>query len=107
MKRFFFRIKALCIVGLYAFKNPDPFSIAILRDLGTLYERLWRIAENKDPEMFKIATSTMEGKENITLVSIWAGPGADADPWDRVRELREENERLKKEVAKLQEKRDQ
>lgn len=102
MKMFFRKIISSISYAYVAFKNPDIlFNESNLKMITGLFEFIMKVAEEKRPYATKIAMITTD-KEEHGIVSLWAGSGAGADPFDRIDELVKENQALKKEISRLE-----
>lgn len=111
VKRFFTRFTIGFQLFILGFRKSNVFTLSNFERMCELYEQVWKTASRGDPQMMKIATVHPEKNDEVLpLVSVWVGPGVDADPWDRVRELRKENEYLREQLRngdQLEETKDQ
>jgi hypothetical protein len=81
-------------IAWWAYKNPQTLNQSNFKLLSDLYILIMKVAEEDRHRMTHIAfVHPDEGEKQI--VSIWAGAGVGAEPLKRIRELLEENERLK------------
>lgn len=93
------RITNAIKIGWWAFKNPLTINSSNFKMLSDLLAMIFRVANKNENRMAKIAyIHPTEGEQEI--VSIWAGAGIAADPYDRITELISENRKLKIELAK-------
>lgn len=95
MKRIINSIK----IAWYGYKNPlvlTPSNFKMLCDLLTLILTV----SKEDKHMMTHIAAVHPDMEEHQIVSIWAGAGISAEPIKRIRELIEENDRLKSELAK-------
>jgi hypothetical protein len=82
-------------VAVWAFKNPRVFETTTFPMLASLLELILKVATEEKHLMTHIAyINPIDGKES-QIVSIWAGSGVAAEPTKRIKELLEENSRLK------------
>ena len=86
-------------IGYWAYSNPDVVSAGNFKMLGTLLELILKVANEHRPISTHLAF-IFPDKTEQAIVSLWAGPTLGADPILRIKELVEENNRLKMEVAK-------
>ena len=91
MKQLF---NAIAII-LLVFRKPNVFNVHTMRLLTELYQMIFDVASEGKPRMTRIAIILPEN-ERHDVVSLWAGPGHDASPDKRIRELLAENSALKK-----------
>lgn len=91
MKRIFNAIK----FGWGAFRNPETLNASNFKMLCMLFELILKVAKEDRHMMTHIAFIHPETQESHQIVSIWAGAGVGAEPTKRIKELLEENSRLK------------
>ena len=99
IQRFFRRVATGVKIGWWAFKNPKTLSASNFKMLSDLLALIFKVAQEDRHMMTHIAyVHPEEGEQQI--VSIWAGAGIGADPVKRVKELLDENAKLKIELSK-------
>ncbi len=99
LKEIYYRIANALKIGWRAIKNPTPLTLNYFTILSSLLELIMKVATDNKPLITHIAyIHPNEGEKNI--VSIWAGVGVSADPINRIKELLEENSRLRLELSK-------
>lgn len=97
--RFFRRVAAGIRIGWWAFRNPQTISESNFKMLSSLLCLIVKVAEEDKHMMTHIAyVHPDEGEKQI--VSIWAGAGIGADPVKRIKELLDENTKLKNQLSK-------
>lgn len=82
-------------LAYWAFKNPNTFRASNFEMLSTLFKLIMDVAQEDRHRMTHIAFIHPEDGTEHQIVSIWAGAGAAAEPTKRIKELLEENSRLK------------
>jgi len=81
--------------GWWAFQNPHVIQLSNMEVLTKLFALIMETASSHRHMTTKIAyIHPTEGDKEI--VSLWAGAGVAADPFKRIKELREENAELKR-----------
>lgn len=91
MKKIINRFKIM----LWAYRNPRVFETTTFTMLASLLELILKVATEEKHLMTHIAyLNPIDGKET-QIVSLWAGSGAAAEPTKRIKELLEENSKLK------------
>ncbi len=99
IRRFFGRVATGVKIGWWAFKNPKTLSASNFKMLSDLLALIFKVAQEDRHMMTHIAyVHPEEGEQQI--VSIWAGAGMGADPVKRIKELLDENAKLKIELSK-------
>lgn len=99
IRRFFCRVATGVKIGWWAFKNPKTLSASNFKMLSDLLALIFKVAQEDRHMMTHIAyVHPEEGEQQI--VSIWAGAGMGADPVKRIKELLDENAKLKIELSK-------
>jgi hypothetical protein len=78
-------------------RKPGMFTVGTFTSLNTLMELLLKVADEGKPIMTKLAV--VVANEQHDLVTVWAGKGASADPYDRIVELRKEIDELKVQLS--------
>jgi hypothetical protein len=91
MKRFINALK----IAYFAYKNPRVFRQHTFKMLADLFELILKVSHEDRHMMTHIAFVHPEEGTEHQIVSIWAGAGAAAEPTKRIKELVEENSRLK------------
>lgn len=76
----------------FVVKKPDIFNKTIFISMTRLFEYILKVSIENRP----LSTYLLMGGERI--VSLWAYPGTSKTPIDRIAELLEENEKLKRMV---------
>lgn len=96
--RCFWRVWNAIKVGWWAFRNPDTLSPSNFKMISDLFGLIMKTATEDRHMMTHIAyIHPDEGEKQI--VSIWAGAGMGAEPTKRIKELLEENSRLKAQLS--------
>ena len=96
--RCFWRVWNGIKVGWWAFRNPDTLSPINFKMISDLFGLIMKVATEDKHRMTHIAyIHPTEGEKQI--VSIWAGAGIGAEPTKRIKELLEENSRLKAQIS--------
>jgi hypothetical protein len=101
MKNLWYSFIGACKLFVWAFRYPQILNDNNFRSLSQLFELILKVAIDDKPYMSKLAQVVAGDQHNI--VSIWAGPGCNADPTDRISELLKDNEKLRSEVFVLTE----
>lgn len=84
-------------IGIWAFKNPLTIQAKNFELLSGLMELILDVADEGKPRMAHISQVQLDGT-NKDIVSIWAGYGYAAEPLGRIKELLEENAKLKQKI---------
>jgi hypothetical protein len=84
-------------LGVWAVKNPDPLTGNMFEMLSKILSLLMQVATEDRPYMTEIII-TIDDDIKQPIVHIWAGNGASADPFKRIKELSEENIALREMV---------
>lgn len=92
---FFYRISGAIKFGWWYYKNPQTVSASNFKMLSDLLNLILKVASEDRHRMTQIAYIHPETGKDESIVSIWAGAGAAADPLKRITELLEENSRMK------------
>lgn len=82
-------------MGYFTYKNPRVFQQHTFKMLADLFELILKVSHEDRHMMTHIALIHPEDGTEHQIVSIWAGAGAAAEPTKRIKELIEENSRLK------------
>lgn len=82
----------------WALKNHKTFTESNFKMLSDLYQLIFKVAKESRHMMTKIAYIHPETGEENSIVTIWIGAGMTSDPYDRITELKNEIELLKKEA---------
>lgn len=90
MKNLYYRISNAFKIGLWAFRNPQTINDHNFRMLSDLLRLILKVAAESKPVMTKIGYIHPDSKEQNDIVTIWAGSGLGADPYDRITELKKE-----------------
>jgi hypothetical protein len=80
-------------------KKPDAFTVSVFESTAKLTELMMEVATKGEPIMTKLAIMVVNDQHD--LVTIWVGKGANANPYDRIIELRKECDALKEEISNL------
>ncbi len=94
------RFKNAIILGVWAFKNPQSLQPNNFKMLSQILELILKVGTENKPLMSKLCVIHPIDGMTMELVSIWAGPGIAACPTKRIKELVEENQKLKRELEK-------
>ena len=78
-------------------QQPRMATVGYFTSMASLMELLMQVADEGKPRMTKLAV--VVANEQHDLVTIWAGKGASADPYDRIVELRKEIDELKVQLS--------
>jgi len=97
MKKLRSRIRAMWLLVRIGWRKPGMFTVGTFTSLNTLMELLLKVADEGKPIMTKLAV--VVANEQHDLVTVWAGKGASADPYDRIVELRKEIDELKVQLS--------
>ncbi len=95
MKSNYWRIANAIKMGWWAFRNPQTIDATNFKMLSEVLKLILTVATESRPRMCKIASIHPNTKENQDIVSLWAGAGMGADPYDRITELKKEVELLR------------
>ena len=93
MNRLKLRIRTIILLLRIGWKQPGMFTVGTFASMSSLMEILLKVADKGEPMMTKLAV--IVANEQHDLVTIWAGKGANANPYDRIVALREECDELK------------
>src|SRR5574343_226357 len=93
MKRLVLRLRTIALLILIGWQQPGMFTVGTFQSMSKLMELLLKVANEATPTMTKIAV--VVANEQHDLVTVWAGKGASANPYDRIVQLREELDELK------------
>lgn len=99
MSTLIFRIVRGFQMGWMAFKQPLLFDKSNFTAMGKVFEIILKVGQERKPMMVHVAYMHPSNQEESDVVSIWAGSGVGANPIDRIKELSEENMKLKKLLA--------
>lgn len=97
MSKLKFRLQTMVMLIRLSWASPGLFTMGTFRSMSDLMTMILKVAEGGIPQMCKLATITCN--EQHDLVTIWAGSGANANPYDRIVELRNEIDELKRQLA--------
>lgn len=86
-------------MGWMAFKNPLLFDKSNFYAMGKILEIVLKVGAERKPMMVHVAYMHPSLHEESDVVSIWAGAGVGADPVKRIKELVQENDKLKRMLA--------
>ena len=95
MKNLYYRFSNALKIGFWAFRNPLSVNQINFKMLSDLLGLILKVSQESRPIMCKIACVHPETNESWDIVSIWAGAGLGANPYNRITELKEEIEILK------------
>jgi hypothetical protein len=99
MYKIFAILKNSVKVFFWSLKNPQALNHSNFKMVSDLLGLILKVAKEDKPYITHVAyVHPTEGEQNI--VSIWAGAGMGADPMKRIKELLEENNKLKIALAK-------
>jgi len=99
IRRFFGRVATGVKIGWWAFCNPQTLAANNFKMLSDLLQLILKVAQEDKHMVTHIAYVHPEEVEQ-QIVSIWAGAGIGADPIKRIKELLDENAKLKIELSK-------
>lgn len=100
MKRLALRIRTVALLIRIGWQRPGMFTVGTFQSMSKLMEILLKVANEGEPMMTKLAT--VIANEQHDLVTVWAGKGANANPYDRIVQLREEIDELKQHLKERQ-----
>jgi hypothetical protein len=80
---------------VWALQNPKTLNPQTFKLLGDLLGLIMKAATEHRHMMTHIAYVHPENEKKEEIVSIWAGAGANTSPTGRIKELKEENQKLK------------
>ena len=100
IKRFYIKLINAIKIAYFAFNNPRVFQIENFKMLTHLLKHILDVAIEKKPKMAKIGIIIGSNNDEST-VAVWAGSGIGADPYERIQELKHENELLTIQLAEL------
>lgn len=99
MYKIFAILKNSVKVFFWSLKNPEALNHRNFKMISDLLVLILKVANDGKPYIKHLAyVHPTEGEQEI--VSIWAGAGIGADPMKRIKELLEENNKLKAKLAK-------
>ena len=97
MKKTMMRIRAIGLLVWIGWTRPSMFTVGTFQSMSKLMEILLKVANEGTPMMTKLAV--IVATEQHDLVTVWAGKGANADPYDRIVELRNEIDALRVQLS--------
>ena len=97
MKKTMMRIRAIGLLVRIGWMQPGMITVGTFQSMSKLMEILLKVANEGTPMMTKLAV--VVANEQHDLVTVWAGKGANADPYDRIVELRNEIDALKVQLS--------
>lgn len=86
--------------GYWAYKNPQVLNGSNMKMLADLLGLILKVAKEEKPYMTHIGFIHPEDGSKHEIVSIWAGSGIGAEPTKRIKELLEENSKLRAELSR-------
>ena len=90
------RIKTIALLLRIGWQQPGMFTVGTFKSMKDLMEVILKVADKGEPMMTKLAVVIANKQHD--LVTIWAGKGANANPYDRIVALREEIDELKTQI---------
>mgnify|MGYP000929465517 CR=1 FL=1 len=97
MKKLSLRLQTTVMLVRLSWVAPGLFTMGTFKSMSDLMEIIIKVAAGKRPMMCKLATIICN--EQHDLVTIWAGSGANASPHDRIVELCNEIDELKRQLS--------
>ena len=97
MKKTMMRIRAIGLLVRIGWTQPGMFTVGTFQSMSKLMEILLKVANEGTPMMTKLAV--IVATEQHDLVTVWAGKGANADPYDRIVELHNEIDALRVQLS--------
>ena len=91
------RIRTIGLLVRIGWAQPGLFTVGTFQSMSHLMEVLLKVANEGRPMMTKLAV--VVANEQHDLVTIWAGKGANADPYERIVELCNEIDALKAQLS--------
>lgn len=91
------RLRAIGLLVRIGWAQPGMFTVGTFQSMSKLMEILLKVADEGTPMMTKLAV--IVATEQHDLVTVWAGKGANADPYDRIVELRNEIDALRVQLS--------
>lgn len=91
------RISAAFVCARIGWTHSGMFTVGMFKTMASLLELIMKVADEKRPRMTKLAI--VVANEAHDVVSIWAGPTSDSDPYRRIEELHRENAELRCRLA--------
>ena len=82
-------------LGRWGFQNPG--TVKHFNILSDIFRLIMKVAQEHRHMMTRVAQVHPDGEQE-EIVTIWAGAGINADPTERIKELMEENQKLKKQL---------
>lgn len=100
MRKLFLKISAAIAAAKVAFSHPDIMFTAHLRVMAALYENVIKVMAESRPVMFQVGV-VIPDEESRVIATVWVGAGANSSPTERIKELYEENQELKRRISAL------
>lgn len=99
MKIFISRFIKAAQMAWMAFKHPLLFDKGNFKAMGEILKIVLKVGAERRPMMVHVAYVHPSLNEDGDVVTIWAGAGVGANPAKRIKELAEENDKLKRLLA--------
>lgn len=100
MKKILWKISAAIAAAKIAFRQPDLMAEAHFRVMAGLYENVLKVMSESRPVMFQVCLIVPDDESRI-VATVWMGAGINSSPTERIRELYEENQELKRRLSGL------
>ena len=96
-KKMMMRFRSIALLIRIGWVQPGMFTVGTFKSMSTLMETLLKVANEGTPMMSRLAV--VIANEQHDVVTIWAGKGANADPYNRIVELRDEIDELRRQLS--------
>lgn len=94
MKEHYVKLKNAVKLGYWAYKNPQVIQKGNMQLIGSLFDLIGKTIKESKPYMTRLCLICPDDTTK-DIASIWVGSGLTSDPIDRIRELNEENAKLR------------
>ena len=99
MRYFIVNLRNAFKLGWWAFRNNQTLTASNFKMLSDLLAIILKTGAEGKHHMTRVALVHPPSDTVNEIVSIWVGSGIGSDPLDRIKELLEENKRLKIELG--------
>jgi hypothetical protein len=96
MKKIMLRLRTVVMLVRLGWSQPGMFTIGTFKSMSDIMELLLKVGDTGRPMMTKLAMVVLNEQHDIA--TIWVGKGANASPYDRITELRDECDALRGEI---------
>ncbi len=97
MKKMLMRMRSIALLVRLGWVQPGMFTVGTFTSMSKIMELMLEVANDGTPKMCKLAAVVVNEQHDI--VTIWVGKGANADPYNRIVELRDEIDALKVQLS--------